>query len=126
MRFLCVLALAIVMSGCDGNSDVESLVYSRHNGLVSCPWCKKQNPVYFPDAWLFEQSKSKWIYQNHAIEKVSAEKGVVKDVWIVTIESKCPEKLPKNLGKITLEEEYSYRNNKLSFIRTIGVHPPVE
>ncbi len=126
MRFLCVLALAIVMSGCDGNSEVESLVYSRHNGLISCPWCKKQNPYYFRNAWLFEHSKSKWIYQDHAIEKVYAEKGVVKDVWVVTIESKCPEKLPRGWGKITLEEEYSYRKNKLTFIRTIGAHPPLE
>ena len=124
MRFLCVLALAIVMSGCDGNSEVESLVYSRHNGLVSCPWCKKQNPVYFHSGGLFKPSK--WIYQDHAIEKVYAEKGVVKDVWIVTIESKCTEKLPRGWGKITLEEEYSYRKNKLAFIRTIEVHPTLE
>ena len=85
---------------------------------------QKTEPFLFPFRGLFKPIK--WIYQDHAIEKVYAEKGVVKDVWIVTIESKCTEKLPRGWGKITLEEEYSYRKNKLAFIRTIEVHPTLE
>jgi len=126
---LALLMIIVCFSGCSSNSDVESLVYIRCNGQILCPYCKKPNPHYKEndttihyDLYPYVPSKcSKWIYANmHAIVKVHSKKGVEKDIWIVTIESKCSE-CPWQT--FTVEEEYSFRRNKLRFLRTINRNP---
>lgn len=93
-----------------GNADLESAVYRSRGGSMqcSCEHCKKASPVYPPT------------YENHPITKISSKKGLVKDVWVVTINWECDKCSSDNDEKKKWKKsEYSYINKKLRWIRDV-------
>ena len=108
-------------------SQVESAVYRKQEGRMPCFACGQSmkccphskdpygSGVYNPTAY-------KLVFHN--ITKVSAKSGMVKDVWIVTIESDCPggcfDGHWHNKGVLRWVDEYSYVNGNLKLIRAIS------
>jgi len=77
-----------------GNSDVESAVYRQLGGELSCGVrCSGK----------------------HSIKKVSSKPGVVKDVWVVAVETDgCLYRRTITTG------EYSFVNGHLTLLRWLG------
>ena len=97
-----------------GNADLESAVYRTRGGSMecSCSHCKKKGIGI--DAW------NKPMYERHPITKVSSKKGLVKDVWVVTINWECDKCSSYNDEKKKWKKcEYSYINKKLRWIRDV-------
>ena len=63
---------------------------------------------------------NKPMYERHPITKVSSKKGLVKDVWVVTINWECDKCSSYNDEKKKWKKcEYSYINKKLRWIRDV-------
>lgn len=113
----------LLCCGCfDGNADVESAVYRTLGGSMecSCSHCKKKGIGL--DAWNMPMYERHPItYERHPITKVSSKKGLVKDVWVVTINWECDKCSPyyKDGKKKRKKCEYSYINKKLRWIRDV-------
>lgn len=92
--------LAAVIAGCDF-SEVESGAYYAYRGTLYCPYCNYTNT-------------------KHPILAVSSRSSIVKDTYIVTLKSECPE----HLKPFWVTNEYLLREKgdgtkQLAFIRNV-------
>lgn len=98
-----------------GNADLESAVYRAQGGTMqcSCDHCKKKYSSHdIIHGWQTHES--------HPITKISSQKGLVKDVWVVTINWECDKCSSDNDEKKKWKKsEYSYINKKLRWIRDV-------
>lgn len=101
--------------GC-GSKDVEFKAYSRNNGKLICPFCNRpvSNRSVSNTNTNFVDLSLPTVFRSHPITNVSSRKGVIKGVYLVKLESKCP-KYPGEIFSVL--EEYGCRNGKVRFIR---------
>lgn len=136
------VAILVLMSasigGCfDGNSKLESAVYRQYNGTIpcDCEHCQKEfvnkieNSRNLFDAPSASRAPTFYIHPfddpsftrkvQHEIKCVSSRKGIVDDVWRVTIEYECDKCWPPTERMHKKSEEYSYVKGHLRFIRPL-------
>ena len=91
-----------------GNSEVESAVYSQHKGEL---YCKPHERVQ-QGTFLYIRGCGRM----HPIKTIRSKPGIVKDVWVVTIEADC------DVSSVSTAStsEYRFANGELTYLRDLG------
>lgn len=124
MKVVLATSLVLALFGWGEASKVKSLVYEDYGGSILCYQCSTYS--HCPRCMTYDYGvvckHPERIFKDkvkHSIKDISVKrKKGFENIWLVTVKADCPPR-----GEVSGVFEWSYRNGKVEFIRSVPNEP---